>query len=39
MTTVDNRVVQMTFESRQFESGATGAIRTLDKLKQAMTFK
>ena len=34
--TIDNRVVQMEFENKNFESNANTSISTLDKLKQAL---
>lgn len=34
--TIDNRVVQMEFENKDFESNAEKSISTLDKLKQAL---
>lgn len=38
-TTVDQRVVEMKFDNRQFESGVRESMSTLDKLKQALNFK
>lgn len=37
--TVDERVVQMSLENRQFESNAKETMSTLDKLKQSLNFK
>lgn len=37
-TTVDQRVVEMKFDNRQFESGVRESMSTLDKLKQALNF-
>jgi tape measure domain-containing protein len=35
---VDNRIVTMKFDNRQFESGAQTSMNTLSKLKQSMDF-
>lgn len=37
-TTVDQRVVQMRFDNKQFESGVSDTMSTLSKLKQALNF-
>lgn len=37
-TTVDNRVVEMRFNNRQFEKNANESISTLGKLKKALKF-
>ena len=37
-TTVDNRVVEMTFNNKQFEQGVATSMSTLDKLKKALNF-
>lgn len=37
-TTVDQRVVEMRFDNKQFESGANQSINTIGKLKQALNF-
>lgn len=37
-TTIDERVVEMRFDNKQFESGAQTTLSTLDKLKQALRF-
>lgn len=36
--TIDNRVVQMEFDNKQFENGAKTTMSTLDKLKQSLNF-
>ena len=33
-TTIDTRVVEMRFDNKQFESGVSTTMSTLDKLKQ-----
>ena len=38
-TTVDNRVVELQFDNRQFESNVKTTMSTLDKLKQSLNFK
>lgn len=38
MSTIDERVVQMTFDNQQFERGAKTSLGTLDKLKNALSF-
>lgn len=35
--TIDNRVVQMTFENQQFEKGAQESLSTLEKLKASLS--
>ena len=37
-TTVDNRVVEMQFDNRQFESNVQTSLGTLDKLKQSLNL-
>lgn len=37
-TTIDQKVVEMKFDNRQFESGVKESMSTLDKLKQALNF-
>ena len=37
-TTVDNRVVEMRFDNKQFESGVATSMSTLDKLKQKLNL-
>ena len=37
-TTVDNRVVEMQFDNRQFEKNVNTSLSTLDRLKQALNF-
>lgn len=37
--TVDNRVVEMRFDNKQFESGVKQTLSTLDKLKNALNLK
>lgn len=39
MTTIDERVVAMKFDNRDFEQKSSASISTLDKLKQALNFK
>ena len=34
--TVDERVVQMQFNNRQFESGVSESVRSLEKLKKGL---
>ena len=38
-TTVDNRVVEMKFDNKQFESNAKTTLSTLDKLKNKLNFE
>lgn len=38
-TTIDQRVVEMRFDNRQFESNVSTTMSTLDKLKQKLNFK
>lgn len=38
MSNIDNRIVQMQFNNRQFESGAKTTLSTLDRLKKALNF-
>ena len=38
-TTVDNRVLEMRFDNKQFESGVATSMSTLDKLKQKLNLK
>lgn len=38
MANIDNRIVEMTFDNRQFESGVRTTLSTLDKLRQALNF-
>ena len=38
-TTVDNRVVQMTFNNKQFEKGVDETLKTIDKLNKALKFE
>ena len=38
MSSVDNRVVQMEFDNKRFESNVKETMGTLDKLKQALNF-
>lgn len=37
-TTVDNRVLEMRFDNKQFESGVATSMSTLDKLKQKLNL-
>lgn len=37
--TIDERVLEMRFDNRQFESGVSTTMSTLDKLKQKLHFK
>ena len=37
-TTVDNRVLEMRFDNKQFESGVATTMSTLDKLKKKTEF-
>ena len=39
MSSVDNRVVHMQFDNKQFESGVRTTLSTLAKLKEALDFK
>lgn len=39
MSTVDNRVVRMEFDNKQFEQGVSTTMSTLSKLKEALNFK
>ena len=36
--TIDNRVVQMEFDNKQFENNAKTTMSTLDRLKQSLNF-
>ena len=36
--TIENRIVEMQFENKQFESGVQESLSTLDKLKKALKF-
>lgn len=38
-TSVDNRIVKMQFDNKQFESGCKTTLSTLDKLKQSLNFQ
>lgn len=38
-SSIDERIVQMTFNNRQFESGVSETLQTLNKLKAATAFK
>ena len=38
-STIDNRVVEMRFDNRQFESNVQTSMSTLEKLKQSLNFK
>ena len=38
MSSIDQRVVEMQFDNRQFESGVKTTISTLDRLKQKLNF-
>ena len=38
-TTIDNRVVEMTFDNRDFEKNVSQSIKTLDSLDKALNFK
>ena len=37
-TTVDNKVVEMRFDNKQFEQGISQSINSLDKLKSSLNF-
>ena len=39
MTTIDNRIIRMTFDNGKFERDVAQSIKTLDSLKSAMDFK
>ena len=39
MSTIDNRIVKMSFDNAQFERGAAQSMSTLDKLKKKLTFR
>lgn len=39
MTTVDNRIVEMQFDNKQFESGVSTTLGSLKKLKEGLNFK
>ena len=38
-TTIDNRVVKMTFDNAQFEKGIRNTMKTLDEFEQKLNFK
>ena len=37
--TIDDRVVQLTFDNKQFESGVNQSLKTLDKLDKSLDLK
>ena len=37
--TIDDRVVQLTFDNKQFESGVATSLKTLDKLDKSLDLK
>lgn len=39
MPSVDNRVVEMRFDNKEFETGVSESISSLDKLKKSLKFK
>ena len=39
MPTIDERIVQMKFDNKQFESGVSQSMSTLEKLKQSLKFE
>lgn len=39
MSSIDNRVVKMEFDNKQFESGVSTTMSTLDKFKEKLKFK
>lgn len=39
MSSIDERIVSMQFDNKQFESGVATSMSTLDKLKNALSFK
>ena len=39
MASIDERIVQMQFENKQFESGVNTTLSSLDKLKKSLDFK
>lgn len=39
MPSVDNRVVEMRFDNKDFESGVSTSLNTIDKLKSSLKFK
>ena len=39
MSSVDERIVEMRFDSKQFESGAKSAINILDSLEKALQLE
>lgn len=39
MSSVEDKIVSMTFENRQFETAAKATMSTLDRLKAALSFK
>lgn len=38
-TSIDNRVVEMRFDNKQFENGVSTTMSTLEKLKESLKFK
>jgi hypothetical protein len=38
MSSVDNRIVNMEFNNKQFESGVNTTLGTIEKLKKSLTF-
>ena len=38
MATIDTRVVEMQFDNKQFESGVSETLSSLDRLKKALSF-
>ena len=39
MSSIDNRIVEMQFDNKQFESGVKTSLSTLEKLKQGLNLK
>lgn len=39
MSSIDNRIVKMEFDNKQFESGVSTTMSTLDKFKEKLKFK
>ena len=39
MSTIDDEIVRMSFDNKQFESGVATSMGTLDKLKSSLTFQ
>ena len=39
MSSIDNRIVEMKFDNKQFESGVKDSMSSIDNLKKSLNFK